>query len=432
MYSKLEIKIDQSIDMLAEIITIGDEILIGQIVDTNSAWMATALNKIGVKVKQITSIADEAAHIVEALDQAKKRADVILITGGLGPTKDDVTKSTLAAYFNMPLRLDEATLAHVRLFFEKLNRPMINMNIKQAEVPDGCTVITNKNGTAPCMWFEQDGKIIVSMPGVPFEMKYLMEEEIIPRIKQTFQLPFLTHYNILTVGLGESFLAEKIAPVENALPPHIKLAYLPKLGQVRLRLSALGTNQELLTSEVESYASKIIQLVEKYVVNTEDIPFEQAVLNLMASKQLTLSTAESCTGGYIAHLLTQHPGSSMVFQGGGVTYSNALKQSILGVEEATLAQFGAVSEQTVKEMAMGAIRHFNTDYAIAVSGIAGPDGGTADKPVGTVWVAIANKHAVNAKLFTFASRRLQNIERAAMAALMMLFIQLKQDLNVKH
>lgn len=415
--------------MLAEIITIGDEILIGQVVDTNSAWMGIELNKIGVKVKQITSISDDAEHIVNALNEAQKRADIILMTGGLGPTKDDITKITLAKYFDMPLRLDEETLAHVKQFFEKLNRPMIDVNIKQAEVPDGCTVIKNQNGTAPCMWFEHEGKIIVSMPGVPFEMKYLMQDEIIPRIQKKFKLPFIVHQNILTAGLGESFLAEQIADIEDALPAHIKLAYLPKLGQVRLRLSATGTNEAALLEEVAVHIKKIVDRVEKFVVLTEDIPFEKAILNLMGEHGLTLSMAESCTGGYISHLFTQHSGSSKVFQGGAVTYSNALKQSVLGVKEETLATFGAVSEETAKEMALGAVANFKTDYAVAVTGIAGPDGGTEEKPVGTVWVAVANKHVVKAKMYKFASQRLQNIERSAMAALMMLFIQLKEDLN---
>ena len=415
--------------MFAEIITIGDEILIGQIVDTNSAWMGVELNKVGVKVKQITSISDDAAHIVTALDEAQKRADIILITGGLGPTKDDITKHTLSKYFNMPLRLDEETLAHVKLFFEKLNRPMIDVNIKQAEVPDGCTVIKNQNGTAPCMWFERNGKIIVSMPGVPFEMKYLMQDEIIPRIQERFKMPFIIHQTILTAGLGESFLAEQISDVENALPPYIKLAYLPKLGLVRLRLSATGTDEQALLTEVASFTQKIVERVEKFVVLTEDVPFEKAILNLMGKHGLTLSLAESCTGGYISHLFTQHSGSSTVFQGGAVTYSNALKQSVLGVKEQTLLEFGAVSEQVAKEMALGAVANFKTDYAIAVTGIAGPDGGTVEKPVGTVWIAVASKTEVNAKLYKFASQRLQNIERAAMAALMMLFVQLKQDLK---
>ena len=414
--------------MYAEIITIGDEILIGQIVDTNSAWMATELNKVGVRVKQITSISDDAQHIINALDDAQKRADIILITGGLGPTKDDITKHTLSNYFNMPLRLDEVTLAHVKQFFEKLNRPMIDVNIKQAEVPDGCTVIMNKNGTAPCMWFEHNNKIIVSMPGVPFEMKYLMTDEIIPRLLERYKMPFIVHQSILTVGLGESFLAEQIADIEDTLPSYIKLAYLPKLGQVRLRLSASGNEEAQLLTEVNNYTQKIVERVEKYVIVTEDIPFEKAILNLMGKHGLTLSLAESCTGGYIAHLFTQHPGSSAVFQGGAVTYSNNLKKSVLGVREETLTGFGAVSEQTVTEMAAGAVASFNTDYAIAVTGIAGPDGGTLEKPVGTVWIAVANKHEVKAKMYKFANQRFQNIERSAMAAMMMLFMQLKQDL----
>jgi len=414
--------------MYAEIITIGDEILIGQIVDTNSAWMATELNKVGVRVKQITSISDDAQHIINALDDAQKRADIILITGGLGPTKDDITKHTLSNYFNMPLRLDEVTLAHVKQFFEKLNRPMIDVNIKQAEVPDGCTVIMNKNGTAPCMWFERNNKIIVSMPGVPFEMKYLMTDEIIPRLLERYKMPFIVHQSILTVGLGESFLAEQIADIEDTLPSYIKLAYLPKLGQVRLRLSASGNEEAQLLNEVNNYTQKIVERVEKYVILTEDIPFEKAILNLMGKHRLTLSLAESCTGGYIAHLFTQHPGSSAVFQGGAVTYSNNLKKSVLGVREETLTGFGAVSEQTVTEMAAGAVASFNTDYAIAVTGIAGPDGGTLEKPVGTVWIAVANKHEVKAKMYKFANQRFQNIERSAMAAMMMLFMQLKQDL----
>ncbi|WAC40178.1 competence/damage-inducible protein A [Pedobacter sp. SL55] len=416
--------------MLAEIITIGDEILIGQIVDTNSAWMGVELNKIGVKVKQITSISDDANHIISALNEAQQRADIILITGGLGPTKDDITKHTLAKYFNMPLRLDEPTLAHVKAFFEKLNRPMIDVNIKQAEVPDGCTVIKNENGTAPCMWFEHNGKIIVSMPGVPFEMKYLMTEEVIPRIQQRFEMPFIVHQSILTAGLGESFLAAQIADIEEALPLYIKLAYLPKLGQVRLRLSATGTDKAVLLAEVALFTQKIVNRIKKYVVLTEDLPFEKAILNLMGKHNLTLSLAESCTGGYLSHLFTQHPGSSKVFQGSAVTYANAVKQTILGVKETTLMEFGAVSEQTAIEMANGAAANFKTDYAIAITGIAGPDGGTEDKPVGTVWIAVADHKGAKAKMYKFANQRFQNIERSAMAAMMMLFMQLKQDLEV--
>lgn len=415
--------------MLAEIITIGDEILIGQIVDTNSAWMAKELNNIGLGVKQITSVSDDATHIMEALDEAQKRADVILITGGLGPTKDDITKLTLSKYFNMPLRRDKLTLDHITSIFARLNRPMIEANIRQADVPDGCIVIQNANGTAPCMWFEREGKIIVSMPGVPFEMMYLMEEEIIPRIKQAFKLPFIVHQTVLTAGLGESFLAQEIADIENDLPSHIKLAYLPKLGQVRLRLSGTGANEILLKNEISEITSQIIAKIGKYVVIAEDISLEKAILNKMKEKGFTLSTAESCTGGYISHLITQHAGSSAVFVGGAVVYSYDLKESVLGVKHETLNNFGAVSEQTVKEMAQGAILHFKTDYAIAVSGIAGPDGGMPDKPVGTVWIAIANRDSVVAKLFSFGGKRTQNIERSATAAFTLLLKLLNQDVN---
>ena len=413
--------------MLAEIITIGDEILIGQIVDTNSAWMAKQLNAIGVSVKQITSVSDNEDHIIQSLADAEKRADIILITGGLGPTKDDITKKTLAKYFNMGFRRDEGALEMVRQIFEKYKRPLIDINMQQADVPDGCEVIVNKNGTAPCMWFEQNGKIFVSMPGVPYEMMYLIDDEILPRIKAKFKLPSIIHKTILTANIGESFLAKEIEEIEDGLPPHIKLAYLPKLGQVRLRLSATGENEALLKNEVDNAAKLIIEKIKKFVVVDDDIPLEKAVLNLMKEKGLTLSTAESCTGGYIAHLITQHPGCSSVYWGGAVAYAYELKESILGVKTSTLNTFGAVSEETVLEMAEGAILHFKTDYAIAVSGIAGPDGGTEDKPVGTVWIAIASKNKSVAKVFNFSNKRIQNIERSAVSALVMLLNLLKED-----
>ncbi|RQO64626.1 competence/damage-inducible protein A [Pedobacter sp. KBW01] len=412
--------------MLAEIITIGDEILIGQIVDTNSAWMAQQLNLTGISVKQITSISDDEQHILDALAQAEQRADIILITGGLGPTKDDITKKTLARYFNMGFRRDEGALEMVRQIFEKFKRPLIDVNIQQADVPDGCEVIVNKNGTAPCMWFERNNKIFVSMPGVPFEMMYLMGDEILPRLKRRFELPAIVHKTILTANIGESFLAKEIEEIEDALPAHIKLAYLPKLGQVRLRLSAIGDDEVKLKTEVEVFAKQIMAKVDKFVVIDEDIPLEKAILNIMHVRGLTLSTSESCTGGYIAHLITQHPGCSSVYWGGAVTYAYELKESVLGVKAATLATFGAVSEETVKEMAEGAIKHFKTDYAIAVSGIAGPDGGTADKPVGTVWISISSKDKTVAKLFNFSNKRIQNIERSATAALTMLLNLLKE------
>lgn len=414
--------------MLAEIITIGDEILIGQIVDTNSAWMAQKLTSAGIKVKQITSVSDERQHILDSLTAASKRADIILITGGLGPTKDDITKRTLAEYFNVGLRTDEAALENVRQIFAKYKSPMLETNIRQAEVLENCTTLLNLNGTAPGMWIENGDKIYVSMPGVPFEMMYMMEELVIPKIKESFKLPSIVHHTILTAGIGESMLADKIAYIEDTLPAHIGLAYLPKLGMVRLRLSGSGADLDALKKEIALYALKIVKVVREFVVTESDIPLEKAVLDLMASKGLTLSTAESCTGGYISHVLTQHPGSSKVFLGGAVSYSNDLKSRMLSVSEETLYEFGAVSEETVLEMATGALTNYRSDYAISVSGIAGPDGGTEDKPVGTVWIAVAGRTKTISKKFQFGNKRAQNIERAAVNALFLLYKLVNEEL----
>ncbi|MDN3548317.1 competence/damage-inducible protein A [Mucilaginibacter aquaedulcis] len=406
--------------MLAEIITIGDEILIGQIVDTNSAWMATELNKIGIRVKQISSISDDREHILKALKEASERASIIFITGGLGPTKDDITKKTLAEYFEVDLVENQEALDNVKNIFAKYNRPLLEVNRLQAYVPANCEVVPNHNGTAPGMWFNQEGVIYVSMPGVPFEMMYMMEETVLPKIKATLKLPAIIHKTILTVGEGESFLAERIADIENDLPTYIKLAYLPKLGQVRLRLSAFGEDELLLQQKIDEFAQRIIERVGSFFVIDQDVALEKAILDKMATKELTLSVAESCTGGYLSHLFTQHPGSSKVFFGGGVTYSNELKESILGVNPETLYQYGAVSEQTAKEMVQGALLNFKSDFAVAVTGIAGPDGGTEDKPVGTVWIAVAGKDKMLIKKYTFGNKRRQNIERSAIAALSML------------
>jgi nicotinamide-nucleotide amidase len=414
--------------MRAEIITIGDEILIGQIVDTNSAWMARQLNNIGIKIKQISSVSDDREHILKALAEAASRVDIILITGGLGPTKDDITKNTLAEYFNVGMVENAETLANVTRIFAKTNRPLLDINKAQALVPENCEVIINHNGTAPGMWFESNGKVYVSMPGVPFEMMYLMDEQVIPRLKTAFKLPVIIHKTLLTAGEGESFLAKRIADIEERLPEYIKLAYLPRLGQVRLRLSGYGSNDTGLEQEVDLFTAEIAERVSNILVATEDIALEKAVLNLMESKGLTLAVAESCTGGYISHLLTQHPGSSNVFAGGAVVYSNALKQQILGVQSKTLNDFGAVSEETVVEMVKGALKNFHTDFAIAVTGIAGPDGGTPDKPVGTVWIAVGSLEKTTVKKFTFGSKRLQNIERSAAGAFSMLNTLLK-DVN---
>ncbi|WP_454802632.1 competence/damage-inducible protein A [Mucilaginibacter phyllosphaerae] len=413
--------------MLAEIITIGDEILIGQIVDTNSAWMAQKLNQQGIRIKQISSVSDDQQHILNALAEAASRADIIFITGGLGPTKDDITKQTLAKYFNVKLVINDDALNNVLNIFKRYNRPMLDVNRKQAEVPENCEVILNNNGTAPGMWFNVDGKIYVSMPGVPFEMMYMMEDTVIPKLKTVLKLPVIIHKTILTVGEGESYLAERIADIENDLPPNIKLAYLPKMGQVRLRLSAYSDGSELLQGKLDQFAARIVERVGQNVVAQEDIPLEKVVLNYMQERGLTLSAAESCTGGYIAHLLTQHPGSSAVFWGSAVTYDNSIKENIIGVKHQTLKDFGAVSEQTAREMAEGVLHRFKTSYSIAVTGIAGPDGGSEDKPVGTVWVAVANTTKTVSKKFTFGNKRMQNIERSAVAAFFMLITLLKES-----
>ncbi len=306
---------------------------------------------------------------------------------------------------------------------------MLEVNKQQAQVPENCEVILNKNGTAPGMWFNVNGKIYISMPGVPHEMMYMMEDEVIPKLKSSLKLPVIIHKTILTVGEGESFLAERIADIEDSLPPDIKLAYLPKLGQVRLRLSGYGDDEATVKEKVNDFARKIIDRVANVVAAEEDIPIEKAILNVMTQRGSTLSVAESCTGGYISHLITQHAGSSRVFFGGAVTYSDALKKSILGVKSNTLQQFGAVSRETVSEMAEGALLNFKSDYAIAVTGIAGPDGGTAEKPVGTVWVAVASSQKTMIKKLTFGNKRQQNIERSAVAALSMLNILLHESEN---
>ena len=413
--------------MLAEIITIGDEILIGQIVDTNSAWMAQELNKIGIRIKQISSVSDDREHISKALKEAAGRAEIILITGGLGPTKDDITKKTIADYFKVRLVENKDALENVLKIFSRYNRPMLEVNRLQAQVPENCDVILNKNGTAPGMWFNEDGKIYVSMPGVPHEMMYMMDEEVIPKLKSSLKLPAIVHKTILTVGEGESYLADRIADIEDSLPGFIKLAYLPKLGTVRLRLSAYGEDEVVLKEEVNRYAKKITERIGSAVAAEEDIPVEKAILNFMEQKGYSLSVAESCTGGYISQLFTQHPGASRVFLGGAVTYSDQLKQSVLGVKEQTLNQFGAVSQETATEMAEGALSKFKSDYAVAVTGIAGPDGGTADKPVGTIFIAVARVDKTVVKKLTFGNKRKQNIERSAISALNMLNTLLHQS-----
>lgn len=405
-------------NLFASIITIGDELLIGQVIDTNSAWMAQELNKIGVPVKRRVAVGDQWDEIWQAIEEESKKASIILITGGLGPTADDITKPLLCAYFSGKMQMHQPTLDHVTHIFENiLKRPMIDRNRKQAEVPDNCLVLRNEKGTAPGMLFKKDGKIFVSLPGVPHEMKWIMRQEVLPLIPTLFETKHIEHRTLLTAGLGESFLAERIADSENALPTHIKLAYLPNYGMVRLRLTASGFNKSQLEEEITTHFEALKLAVGPYLIVDQDIPMEQVVGNLLLEKNATISTAESCTGGYIAHLLTSRPGSSAYYKGSIVSYANEIKHRILKVSDETLLNKGAVSEETVVQMAKACLELMHTDYSIAVSGIMGPDGGTEEKPVGTVWVAVANQKEVKTKLFQFRYDRERNITLTATNAL---------------
>ena len=407
--------------IFASIITIGDELLIGQVVDTNSPWMAQELNKIGVAVKHRVAVGDEWDDIWNALDEESKLANIILITGGLGPTADDITKPLLCNYFGGKMVVDEATLTHVtHIFANVLKRPMIERNAKQAEVPDVCTVLKNEVGTAPGMLFERDGKIFIAMPGVPHEMKWLMTNKVLPLIPTKFTTPFIEHRTLLTAGIGESFLAELIKDFEAALPSSIKLAYLPNYGMVRLRLTSSGFDKDQLVQTLNHQFELLKKNVQDYLVIDEDISLQAAVGNLLKQYGKTLATAESCTGGYIAHLITSMPGSSAYFTGSVVSYDNRIKTELLGVSDEILHTVGAVSEETVTLMASNIIKLMRTDYAVAVSGIMGPGGATDEKSVGLVWVAVADSERVVTKKFNFRFDRERNIQLTAINALNML------------
>lgn len=398
----------------AVIITIGDELLIGQVIDTNSAWMAQELNKAGIAVKRRVAVGDKWDEIWRALDEESQQASIILITGGLGPTADDITKPLLCDYFGGKLVVDEGAKQNVIDIFTRLKRPIIDRNLKQAEVPDVCTVIPNKRGTAPGMWFEKEGRVYVSMPGVPHEMKGMMTDVVIPKLAQQFTLPHITHRTLLTAGVGESFLAELLMGFESQLPAHIKMAYLPNYGLVRLRLSATGQDATALEQEVQAQFDELQRITAPYLVTNQDEPMEKVVARLLMQKNATLATAESCTGGYMAHLITASPGASAFYKGSVVSYSNEIKEKLLGVSPDTLAAEGAVSEGTVRQMVAGALQALGTDYAIAVSGIMGPDGGSAEKPVGMVWIAVGNAEQIVAKQFNFRFDRTKNVQLTAM------------------
>ena len=404
----------------ASIITIGDELLIGQVIDTNSSWMAQQLNKAGIKVVRRVAVGDVWNEIWNALDEESKHADIILITGGLGPTADDITKQLLNEYFKGNLVVNEGALQNVKHIFEQLNRPMIDSNLKQAEIPDTCKVILNKRGTAPGMWFEREGKIFVSMPGVPYEMKGMMEDFVIPALCTHFVFPHIAHRTLLTVGIGESFLAEKLKDFEANLPSIIKLAYLPNYGMVRLRLSSIGFENEAIEKQVQEYFETLQVLVQEHLVTNVDEPMEKVTGKLLLSRNKTVCTAESCTGGFISYLLTSIPGSSSFYDGSVVSYSYKAKEDLLGVSRDILETKGAVSEEVVIQMAKGALASIQSDYVIAVSGIMGPDGGLPDKPVGTVWIAVGNKNKIVAQKLHFRFDRERNTHLTATNALNML------------
>lgn len=401
----------------AELLTIGDEILYGQIVDTNSQWMSVELDKLGIKVIRKTTVGDIEQDILTAFAEAENRADIILITGGLGPTSDDLTKPVLAKYFNCGLEINAEALAEVTEFFNSRGRELTEINKQQAALPTACEKITNAMGTAPGMWFNKGDKVFMSMPGVPHEMKRMMTEHVLPRLNKKYELPVIHHKIIRTIGLGESFLAEKIADWEKALPMHIKLAYLPSLGEVKLRLTAFGNSLSQLQTETNEQAGKLKEIIDQFIYGYGEEPIEVVIGKLLKEKKLTLSVAESCTGGYLSHLITSVPGSSEYFLGSMIPYDYQIKMRQLGVKPETLEKYGAVSEPTIIEMANIVRAKFNTDIGVATSGIAGPGGATADKPVGTVWIAYSDKNHTVTKKLQLSKDRLINIRLSSVAVL---------------
>ncbi|ALM06580.1 damage-inducible protein CinA [Sediminicola sp. YIK13] len=400
--------------MLAEIITIGDEILIGQIIDTNSAFIAHELNQIGVSVYQITSVQDERKHILKAFEEAESRADVIIITGGLGPTKDDITKRTLCEYFGDTLVESKEVLDHVEeLFKNYISTPISDMNRRQALVPSRSTVLKNAYGTAPGMWIKHNGKVFVSLPGVPFEMKSLIRNEVIPRIVNEFHRPFILHRTLITYGVGESAIAEKIEDWENALPPFIRLAYLPNLGKVRLRLTAKGTDKEGIGMAVDEEIQKLHGIIGDIIFGEDQNgALEEVVGKILAKKKYTLATAESCTGGAIAERITSVPGASAYFKGSVVSYATEAKIKVLQVPEKMINDDSVVSEAVAKSMAQNVKELFNTDFAISTTGNAGPTKGDSDADVGTVYIAIASPSGVYAEKFMMGNHRERIVQKS--------------------
>lgn len=407
--------------MNAEIITIGDELLIGQVIDTNSAWIAGKLNEIGIFVSRRTAVGDSRQQILNALSEASSREKIIIVTGGLGPTRDDITKKTFCEYFNCGTRPDDKTLENIERIFSLRNYKLTDINRGQAEVPENCIALQNDLGTAPGMWFEENGIIYISLPGVPHEMKFIMENSVLEKLSSSFTLPSIYHKTVITQGIGESALAEMISSWEDTLvEKNIKLAYLPAPGIVRLRLTASGPEKKEVEERVEQSYSSLKPLIAKFLFAEADENSGQLIGKLLRKYSKKLATAESCTGGYIAHLITSVPGSSEYYEGSVVSYSYQVKESLLDVSRKTLDSLGAVSGEVVEQMAEGAFKKFDVDYVISASGIAGPGGGTEDKPVGTVWICVASKDKKLTRRFMFGDNRERNIHKTAMSGLMML------------
>ncbi len=406
--------------MKAEIITIGDEILIGQIIDTNSAWIAEQFNLNGIEIYQITSVHDDVDHITEALISAEEKVDLVLLTGGLGPTKDDITKIALCRYFQTKLVFHEPTFKWIQERFKNRNIDLNRLNRDQALMPEDCLVLPNRAGTAPGMWFERNDTIFISVPGVPFEMMYLVEHEILPRLQKKDKIKAIFHKTVQTQGLPESMLAERIENWESSLPKNIKLAYLPNPMTVRLRLSAIGVSLEEIKQQVYDETERLKQLIPEYIFGFDNETLAEVTGRMLIDKKQTLAVAESCTGGYISHLITIVPGSSEFYKGGITAYSNNIKVKFLNVQVQDLNLFGAVSEQVVRQMAEGVKEALGTNYSMATTGIAGPGGGTDEKPVGTVWIAVAGPSHTIAKKYIFGENRERNIVRSSQTALQML------------
>ncbi|MBS1624123.1 MAG: CinA family nicotinamide mononucleotide deamidase-related protein [Bacteroidetes bacterium] len=405
---------------LCTILTIGDEILIGQTIDTNSAWIGQQLNGIGAKVHEIISVSDNADHIKDGLRRAARQSEIVLITGGLGPTKDDITKKTLCEYFEVGEVFHEDIFEHLKTIFAKRGLAVLEINKKQALLPMNCTVVPNERGTAPGMWFDEGGVIYVSMPGVPHEMKHMVTNHVLPRLAAQFKFPHIIHRNLMLCGIGESSAAKLLDEFENKLPQHIKLAYLPDLGILKLRLSAYEVTTTEGEAEIDQYFAEMKGIMKEYAYAEEDIKLEELIGRLFLERDKKFALAESCTGGYAGHLVTSIAGSSRYFEGSTVTYSYDMKQTILGVKPETLANQGAVSEQCVKEMLEGLLKISKADYGVSVSGIAGPDGGTPDKPVGTVCFAVGDRNKIVTKTYQFFPRRMENIRISSVTALNLL------------